>query len=115
MIGKQFVKKSKYRNTKIEIDGIKFDSIRESKHYLLLRERQKLGEISELELQKRFELQPSFKMGTTTIRPITYVADFTYQEKGKLVVVDVKGFSNQLYLLKKKLFMFKYGIEIMEV
>ena len=34
---------------------------------------------------------------------------------GKVVVVDTKGFRTKEYLLKKKLFQYKYGMDIVEV
>lgn len=46
-----------------------------------------------------------------------YVADFQYVENGRIVVVDTKGFVTDVYRLKKKLFLYKYGslYEFLEV
>ena len=76
-----------------------------------------LGQIKDLELQKVYELQPSFKLNDKTYRKITYKADFSYisVEDNKLHVVDVKGFKTKEYLLKKKMLAYKYNIEIEEV
>ena len=110
-------KKSKYHNTKVEYNGIKFDSVREMRHYQLLEYRQKIGEIKELKLQVPYELIPKYKMNDKTIRKTTYVADFVYYDTrdNKIHVVDTKGFRTETYKLKKKMFEYKYGIEIEEV
>ena len=101
---------NKYHNKKVEYNGIKFDSIKEMRHYVALKELEKLGYIKDLQLQVKFELQPSFKYNNATIRAITYIADFVYYnvQENKTIVVDVKGFKTKEYLLKKKMFMFKY-------
>ena len=110
-------KKSKYHNTKVEYNGIKFDSVKEMKHYQLLEYRQKIGEIKELKLQVPYELIPKYKMNDKTIRKTQYIADFTYvsTKDNKLHVVDTKGFKTDVYRLKKKMFEYQYGIEIEEV
>lgn len=102
---------AKYGNRKTEVDGYKFDSLAESRRYLELKLLERGGAISDLELQPRFELQPSFKRGKKTIRKIEYVADFAYTENGQRVIEDVKGgkaTQTQVFALKSKLFQFKY-------
>ena len=114
---KQISRYRKYKNQKTEIDGIKFDSLKESRRYIELRTLQRTGVISDLALQVKYELQPSFKINNKTIRAITYIADFTYYENGKLVVEDVKAskkYTTEVYKLKKKMFMYKYKGEIKE-
>ena len=108
---------AKYHNKKVEYDGYTFDSIKEKNYYIKLKLLEKAGKIKELELQKEYELQPSFKLNNKTSRKITYRSDFTYKttEDDKLHVVDVKGFRTDVYRLKKKLFEYKYRIEIEEV
>lgn len=110
-------KKSKYHNTKVEYKGIKFDSVREMRHYQLLEYMQKNGEIKDLRLQVPFELIPSYKINNKTVRKCVYVADFTYitTKDDKLHVIDTKGFRTDTYKLKKKLFEYKYGVEVEEV
>ncbi len=45
----------------------------------------------------------------------TYVADFVYQDKeGNVVVEDVKGYRERIYLMKKRLMLACHGIEIVE-
>ena len=110
-------KKNKYNNTKVEYKGIKFDSIKEMKHYQLLEYLQKIGEIKELKLQVPYELIPKYKINNKTVRKCVYVADFVYYDTkdNKVHVIDTKGFRTDTYKLKKKLFEYKYKIEIEEV
>lgn len=110
-------KRSKYYSKKVIIDGIKFDSKREGEYYQKLKILLKQGLIKDLELQKEYLLQDKFVINGKTRRKITYRADFSYvsTEDDKLHVVDVKGFRTELYKLKKKLFEYKYNIEIEEI
>ena len=108
---------SKYNSNKMVVDRIIFDSKKEAMYYLHLRTLLKQGKIKDLELQKEYILQDKFKINGKTQRKISYKADFTYfsVEDNKLHVVDVKGFKTEIYKLKKKMFEYKYGIEIEEV
>lgn len=108
---------AKYHNKKVVYDGYTFDSIKEKNYYIKLKLLEKAGKIKELELQKEYELQPSFKLNNKTSRKITYRADFTYKttEDNKIHVIDVKGYRTDVYRLKKKLFEYKYKIEIEEI
>lgn len=99
---------SKYRAKKTEIDGIKFDSKKEAKRYIALKELEKKGNIEKLMLQPRFLLQEGFRKNGKAYRKIEYVADFMYQQEGKLIVEDVKGMKTDVYKLKQKLFEKRY-------
>lgn len=99
---------SKYRAKKTEIDGIKFDSKKEAKRYIALRELEKQGNIEKLVLQPRFLLQEGFRKNGKAYRKIEYVADFMYEQDGKLIVEDVKGIKTDVYKLKQKLFEKRY-------
>lgn len=109
--------KRKYGNTKVEVDGFIFDSKREASYYQELKYRKMAGEIKDIKLQPEYELQPRFRHGKHTIRPITYTADFEIiLANGKKQVIDVKGFKTEGYKMKKKLFMYKYpDVEFLEV
>lgn len=103
-------KENKYKNVKVEIDGIKFDSKFEAEFYFgELQWLQAAGEITKIERQKAYLLQPAFKYHGKTIRAIHYVADFvvTYKD-GRVEVIDTKGVQTKEYLLKKKLLLYKY-------
>lgn len=105
-------KKSKYSSAKTDIDGIRFDSKKEAEFYAELKLREKAGEITHLRLQPRYLLQEAFKHEGKQYREMEYVADFEYIENGVTVVVDVKGFKTAVYMIKKKLFLYKYGDKI---
>jgi hypothetical protein len=115
-------KKSKFMNKKTEINGIKFSSKKEATRYIDLKEKEKNGEITNLELQVKFNLQPSIKVDGETIRAIDYVSDFCYYEKNSdklaiYVVEDVKAskfFQTDVFKIKRKLFAYKYGFKIRE-
>ncbi len=100
----------KYHNKKIIVDGIKFDSLKEAKRYNQLKILEKSKEITELRLQVKFELQPSFKKNNKAIRKIEYIADFVYYDNKlqQYIVEDTKGYRTEVYKLKKKLFEYKY-------
>lgn len=104
---------SKYRNKKVTLDGIKFDSQKEAFRYQILKLYERGGEIKNLKLQVPYILIDKSQYG----REIKYIADFTYMENGKLVVEDVKSPATKTpqYKLKKRLLAERYGIEIKEV
>ena len=128
---------SKYLNKKAEVDGIVFDSQKEAKYYRYLKTLEQEGKISNLELQKRYELIPAVKVTEEVVkqlktktkteikertlqRAIEYVADFVYTDNdtGETEVVDVKSWitkNNPEYILKKKMMFALKGIEIQEV
>lgn len=95
---------NKYKNKKTQVDMYVFDSAREAKRYKELKLLERVGEISNLELQPRFILQDSFKKNGRTYRKIEYIADFKYIENGKIIVEDVKGLQTDVFKLKHKLF-----------
>lgn len=99
---------SKYRAKKTVIDGIKFDSKKEAKRYIALKELEKKGNIEKLMLQPRFLLQEGFRKNGKAYRKIEYVADFMYEQDGKLIIEDVKGIKTDVYKLKQKLFEKRY-------
>jgi hypothetical protein len=115
MVQKVLFSKVKYHNKKCEYKGLKFDSLKERNHYIVLEHLEKTNQIKDLKRQVKFELQPSFKLNGKTIRAINYIADFTYLKDGVLVVVDTKGFRTKDYLLKKKMFQYKYSMDIVEL
>jgi hypothetical protein len=104
------VKKSKYKNKRTEIDGIKFDSEKEARYYGTLKLLLKAGKIGLLERQVPFELNPG---GSHSLK---YIADFVYvTDTGEKIICDVKGFRTREYLKKKRLMLKVHGIKITEV
>lgn len=104
----------KYNNTKVIRDGITFDSKKELRMYLVLREWQEQGRIKDLKCHAVYELQPRFelvKRGLTRInRPITYLPDFVFydNEEQRVRILDAKGARTEVYKVKKKLFEWKF-------
>lgn len=112
----------KHRNKKTVVDGITFDSIRESKRYGELKLLEKAGEISNLKLQVPYKLVESVYLDGRKKPPIRYVADFVYwisTDKDYFTVVeDAKSphlRKNQAYRMKKHLMKAVHGFEITEV
>ena len=100
---------NKYNAEKTVIDGIKFDSKKEARRYAELKLLERAGVISDLKLQPKFVLQEGFRQNGKAYREISYIADFSYVENGKLVVEDTKGFKTEVFKIKEKLFRYKYG------
>lgn len=102
---------SKYHNKKTEVDGVLFDSKKEANRYRELKLLERAGEITHLEVQPRFELQPKFEKNGKKYRSIIYVADFAYCETAsgsQMVVEDVKGFETKEFKIKRKIFEHNY-------
>ena len=107
---------TKYHNRRTELDGIVFDSRREANRYAELKLMERARLIRDLRLQVPFELIPASRRNGKAIRAVHYVADFVYFDANdNLVVEDAKGMKTEVYKLKKKLMIWKYGIEIKEV
>lgn len=105
--------RNKYNAKKCEIDGIKFDSMKEARHYRRLKLLQRAGRISEL------KCHPSFDLKVNGALVCKYVADFSYVENSKTVICDVKGMKSggawQVFRIKAKLFKAVYGIDVIVV
>lgn len=115
---KQPYRLSKYHARKTEVDGITFDSRKEANRWTELRLMEKAGMIRNLERQKRYELTPAQRdpeTGKVIERASYYVADFVYEdEDGNTVVEDSKGLRTDVYILKRKIMLARYGIRIKE-
>jgi len=98
--------KSKYKNIPTVVDGIKFDSKKESERYKQLKLLKQIGEVKEFELQKSYKLAGRYR----------YVCDFFVKwRNGIECVEDVKGYKTQVYKLKKAWMKDKYNIDILEI
>ena len=105
-------KTSKYRNEKITVDGVTFDSKKEYKRYCELKLLEKAGLIHDIQRQVKFELVPK-QEGE---RAVNYYADFVYySNKNEMVVEDIKGVRTKEYIIKRKLMLWHYGIQIVEM
>ena len=106
-------KKIKNATTK-ELDGIQFKSQLEATIYKTL-----VSNAITPEYEKRtFEFVPRlrptvpffnrvkkvFGLEMKPLHPITYTPDFTFEYDGMLIVIEAKGFENDVYPVKKNLF-----------
>lgn len=109
-------KPSKYRNRKVTVNGMTFDSKKEYERFCELSLFEKAGTITDLQRQVRFRLLPSQRRdGKVIERPCDYIADFTYKIDGKLIVEDTKGMKTLDYIIKRKLMLYIHDIIIREV
>lgn len=100
---------SKYRNERVMVDGLLFDSKREARRWGELQLLEKVGEIQHLRRQVRYDLT------VKGVRVGQYVADFVYTKHNRTVVEDAKGVRTQVYRLKRKLMQAIYDVDIVEV
>lgn len=110
-------KRSKYRNKRVVVHGLKFDSQREADRYFALHDRQGRGEINKLERQVAFVLAPSVRLeGEKRAKPaLRYIADFVYEERGQRVVEDFKSRITEresAFRIKRHLLKAVHGIDI---
>lgn len=123
---------SKYNAARIEFEGGKFDSRKELRFYLYLKDLEKEKIIKDIKRQVKFELQEKFKYGNKTIRSINYIADFTCIvldvdrfksaigcnneeiKENQTVILDTKGYKTEVYKIKYKLMLYR-GYKIFEI
>jgi hypothetical protein len=114
------VDRRKYGNEKVEVAGIKHDSMKEARRWGELRLLERAGDITELRRQVPFELAPAVRLaGEAKKKPaLRYVADFTYMRAGQLVIEDAKSVATRkvaTYRIKKHLMKTVLNLDIMEV
>ncbi|MDR1926871.1 MAG: DUF1064 domain-containing protein [Endomicrobium sp.] len=104
-------KKSKFSSQKTVVGNIKFASKKEAERYKELKLMEKAGVIEDLKLQPNFLIQEKFIHEKRVQREVRYIADFMYYDTHteKTVVEDVKGFRTKTYIVKKKMFLKRYG------
>lgn len=94
------------------VDGIVFDSKREARRYAVLKQQERAGLISHL------ELQPVFKVAINGHHYCRYSADFAYFRDGQRVVEDCKSSGtakDAAYRLRKRAAEMFYYIKVTEV
>lgn len=115
------VKRNKFNASKVECDGMTFDSKKEYKRYIELKAMQQRGEIYNLEHHTKFELAPKTRLdGEKQAKPaLRYFADFTYYSaSGEYIVEDVKSAitrKKDSYRNKKHLMKTVLNIDVREV
>jgi hypothetical protein len=107
---------NKYHNNITKtFDGNVHDSRKEATRWSELLILERAGLISDLKRQVKYELIPK----QDGERAVFYVADFEYIENGKKVVEDVKGYKEGLayrvFVIKRKLMLYVYGIKVKEI
>ena len=125
---RKYRKKSKYKNVKVVMNGLVFDSEKEAQYYRDLLLLLKAGEISDLQRQVKYVLIPAQrepdiigpkggrKPGKLLEHEVAYIADFVYKDKeGNTIVTDTKGYRTKDYIIKRKLALYLLGIRIREV
>lgn len=126
----------KYKNKKVVIDGITFDSKKEAKRYKELKMLERAGIIHDLQRQVKYVLVPAQyertdevytkgkdkgkpKKGRLIERECAYYADFVYMQDGNTIVEDVKGYRDgqayNLFVIKRKLMLYVHGVEVKEI
>lgn len=108
-----FITKTKFNAVKVEYDGRKFDSKLECNIYKVLKER--LTPNYKIGFQPSFVLQEKFEFNGHIIRPITYKADFVIYKDSETeakAVIDAKGMETNEFKIKRKIFIRKYGYDI---
>jgi hypothetical protein len=92
------IKRSKYGNKKLEVDGVKFDSKLELYCHDLLTKLK-----FDFEFQKKIILIDSFKYNKKAIRPITLTVDFVVKHNDIDYYIDIKGFATDVSKIKYKM------------
>jgi hypothetical protein len=101
----------KYGARTVALDGYRFDSQAEAARYAQLLLLLGAGAIRDLRVHPSYLLQEAFRdRDGRRVAAVRYVADFAYIETVTTVTVveDVKGARTAVYMLKAKLFRFKY-------
>jgi hypothetical protein len=109
------VARSKYGAKKTTIDGITFDSIKESKRYHDLKLLKRAGIIKDFTCQPMFILQDGYRRKDgKKIIAIKYFADFKVEyPDGKIEYEDVKSpatAKKESFIIKRKLLEAKYDL-----
>lgn len=105
---------------KVVVVGEVYDSQNEYYRWCDLRQLEIDGKISELKRHVKYVLIPAQRdeTGKLVEYEVSYIADFEYILDGKKVVEDTKsyarGASYQLFSIKRKLMLYKFGIKVNE-
>jgi hypothetical protein len=97
----------KYKNVKVEADGIKFASKLERSLYLIIKQLN-----IKFTIQPKYTLFDKFRLNGKCFREIYYKGDFDLYIKDNIYTLDAKGKETDVFKIKKKLFAFRYQKEI---
>lgn len=111
--GRQLLSQKKKRGNKFNakrvlLDGICFDSKAEANYYAALKLREKANEVTDIELQRWYDLIVN---GVLVAR---YRADFTFYDRllRNRRIIDVKGVETRDFKMKRKLMKACFGLDI---
>lgn len=101
---------NKFGAKRVTIDGITFHSKAEARFYCDLKLREKIGEVTDIELQPKFPLQAGDDGDVIGV----YKADFRFYDhiQNRRRVVDVKGVQTREFRRTVKHVLAQYGIKI---
>lgn len=96
---------NKHNAKKVTVDGVTYDSGLESRWYAQLQQRERAGEISNLQRQVAFTLMSGFRSRSgEAVRPIKIVVDATWTDsEGRRVIGEAKGQPTEAWKLKWKM------------
>ena len=118
---------NKYRAKKTMAFGMTFASKKEADRYMVLKNLEAKGKITDLKTQVKFVLIPAQRepdsvgvrggkvKGKLIERELSYVADFVYYRDGEMIVEDTKGMRTPEYIIKRKVLLYMTGIRIREI
>ena len=104
-----------------------FASKKEADRYMVLKNLEAKGKITDLKTQVKFVLIPAQRepdtvgvrggkvKGKLIERECAYVADFVYLRDGEMIVEDTKGMRTPEYIIKRKVLLYMTGIRIREI
>lgn len=100
--------RNKYRAKATVVDGIRFDSMAESRRYVDLKLMERAGEIQEL------DVHPQYPIDINGHRICIVELDFRYYDtkRGGIVVEDVKGVDTVLSKLKRKMVAAQHDVKV---
>ena len=100
------IKRNKYGNTKVIIEGVKFDSKLEAFLYKILKDNG-----MDFDFQVNIELVPKFRFQYENIRALNMRVDFLLRYNGREIYIDTKGFATSESKIKYKLLKNKFKAE----
>lgn len=82
---------NKYGARKAQVGELIFDSQKEARRYLVLKDEENRGVISNLRTQVEFVLLAGFVYQGKKVEAVRYTADFVYHRDGKIYIEDTKS------------------------
>ena len=115
------MKRRKYKNTPVTVDGIKFDSKKEATYYGTLKFREAAGEVEDIEVHPvyKFEIHCRYHDTPHPVkypngRQARYTADFRFYDKmeEETRVIDTKGYDTDASKLRRAFVKAIWGVDV---